>query len=162
MLSRRPPMGFNTWNTFGTNINADMIKETADAMVDLGLRDAGYTYLVIDDCWSKKERDPQTDKIVPDPEKFPEGMKAVSDYVHSKGLKFGMYSCAGVRTCGNYPGSFGHEFLDAKTFAEYGADFLKYDFCYVPSNVNGPLLYRKMGMALKACGREILYSDTAG
>ena len=158
MLSKTPPMGFNTWNTFGENISDSVIRETADAMVNLGLRDAGYEYLVIDDCWSKRERDPVSGKIVPEPSKFPYGMKAVSDYVHSKGLKFGMYSCAGTRTCADYPGSFDHEFLDAKTFAEYGADFLKYDFCYKPAPANGPLLYRKMGMALKACGREILYS----
>ena len=151
-------MGFNTWNTFAENINADLIKETADKMVELGLVDAGYKYLVIDDCWSKKERDPETGKIVPDENKFPEGMKAVSDYVHSKGLKFGMYSCAGTRTCADYPGSYGHEFLDARTFAEYGADFLKYDYCYKPHTADGVKLYRKMGMALKACGREILFS----
>ncbi|NMP37073.1 MAG: glycoside hydrolase family 27 protein [Clostridiales bacterium] len=158
MLSRTPPMGFNTWNTFGEEISDSVIRETADAMVDLGLRDAGYEYLVIDDCWSKRERDPESGKIVPDENKFPNGMKAVSDYVHSKGLKFGMYSCAGTRTCADYPGSFDHEFLDARTFAEYGADFLKYDFCFKPETANGPLLYRKMGMALKACGREILFS----
>ena len=158
MLSRTPPMGFNTWNTFGENISDKVIRETADVMVETGLLEAGYNYLVIDDCWSLRERDPETGKIVPDPVKFPEGMKAVSDYVHSKGLKFGMYSCAGTRTCADYPGSFDHEFLDARTFAEYGADFLKYDFCYKPQSANGPLLYRKMGMALKACGREILFS----
>lgn len=158
MLSRTPPMGFNTWNTFGENINESVIKETADAMVEKGLLEAGYNYLVIDDCWSERERDPETGKIVPDKIKFPNGMKAVSDYVHSKGLKFGMYSCAGTRTCADYPGSFDHEFLDARTFAEYGADFLKYDFCYKPNVANGPLLYRKMGMALKASGREILFS----
>lgn len=158
MLSKTPPMGFNTWNTFGENINESIIKETADAMVEKGLLDAGYEYLVIDDCWSERERDPESGKIVPDKIKFPNGMKAVSDYVHSKGLKFGMYSCAGTRTCADYPGSFDHEFLDAETFAEYGADFLKYDFCFKPDSANGPLLYRKMGMALRACGREILYS----
>lgn len=158
MLSRKPPMGFNTWNTFGPDISADVIKETADAMVEKGLVDAGYDYLVIDDCWSERERDEKTDKIIPDHEKFPLGMKDVSDYVHAKGLKFGMYSCAGVRTCADYPGSFDHEFLDAETFAEYGADFLKYDFCNRPETCNGPLLYKKMGMALKSCGREILFS----
>lgn len=151
-------MGFNTWNTFGENISEAVIKETADAMVEKGLLEAGYNYLVIDDCWSERTRDPESGKIVPDKKKFPNGMKAVSDYVHSKGLKFGMYSCAGTRTCADYPGSFDHEFLDARTFAEYGADFLKYDFCYKPETANGPLLYRKMGMALKACGREILFS----
>ncbi len=158
MLASRPPMGFNTWNTFGENINDQMIRETADAMVETGLRDAGYEYLVIDDCWSKRERDPETHKIVPDPEKFPNGMKAVSDYVHSKGLKFGIYSCAGVRTCADYPGSFDHEYLDARTFAEYGCDFLKYDFCFKPAGADGKKLYYRMGMALKASGREILFS----
>ena len=158
MLAMTPPMGYNTWNTFGTNISADLIKETADAMVDEGLLDAGYKYLVIDDCWSERQRDPVTDKIVPDKNKFPLGMNDVSDYVHSKGLKFGMYSCAGVRTCADYPGSFDHEFLDAETFAEYGCDFLKYDFCYKPELIDGPLLYNRMGMALKSCGREILFS----
>jgi Alpha-galactosidase len=158
MLSQTPPMGFNTWNTFGNNISDEMIRQTADAMVDKGLLEAGYKYLVIDDCWSERQRDPITDKIVPDKNKFPHGMKAVSDYVHSKGLKFGMYSCAGVRTCGDFPGSFDHEFLDAETFAEYGCDFLKYDFCYKPGNSAGPLLYYRMGMALKSCGREILFS----
>jgi len=151
-------MGFNTWNTFAENISDEMIRQTADAMVEKGLLDAGYEYLVIDDCWSERERDPETDKIIPDHNKFPQGMKAVSDYVHSKGLKFGMYSCAGVRTCADYPASFDHEFLDAETFAEYGADFLKYDYCYKPEGVNGPLLYRKMSMALKASGRDILLS----
>ncbi len=158
MLSKTPPMGFNTWNTFAENISEDVIIETADKMVETGLLKAGYEYLVIDDCWSEKERDPKTGKIVPDKEKFPHGMKYVSDYVHSKGLKFGMYSCAGTRTCADYPGSFDHEYLDAKTFAEYGADFLKYDFCYKPETAHGPTLYRKMGMALRNCGREILFS----
>lgn len=158
MLAQRPPMGFNTWNTFGEDINEAVIKETADAMVSTGLLEAGYNYLVIDDCWSEKERDTVTGKIIPDHVKFPNGMKVVSDYVHSKGLLFGMYSCAGTRTCANYPGSFDHEFIDAETFAEYGADFLKYDYCFQPSHFNGDLAYRKMGMALKACGRDILFS----
>ena len=158
MLAKTPPMGFNTWNTFGSNISDSVIRETADAMFEKGLAAAGYEYLVIDDCWSKRQRDPETNKIVPDPEKFPYGMKAVSDYVHSKGLKFGMYSCDGAMTCAGYPGSFDHEYLDAKTFAEYGCDFLKYDNCYKPNNVSGELLYRRMGMALRNCGREILFS----
>ena len=158
MFPKKPPMGFNTWNTFGENINDEMIRQTADAMVEKGLLAAGYEYLVIDDCWSEKQRDSVTDKIVPHKTKFPNGMKAVSDYVHEKGLKFGMYSCAGVRTCADYPGSYDHEFLDAKTFAEYGADFLKYDFCYKPPHAHGPLLYRRISMALENCGRDILLS----
>ena len=124
MLAKTPPMGWNSWNTFGENISEALIRETADAMVETGLRDAGYEYLVIDDCWSLRERD-ENGFLVADPKKFPNGMKAVADYVHSKGLKFGMYSCCGVKTCAGYPGSWGHEFDDAKYFAEVGIDFLK-------------------------------------
>ena len=146
------------WNTFGHEISDALVRESTDAFVEQGLKDAGYQYVVIDDCWSKKVRDPETDRLVAEPEKFPEGMKAVADYVHGKGLKFGMYSCAGQRTCGDYPGSFDHEFLDAETFASWGVDFLKYDFCYKPVGVDGQLLYRRMGMALRASGRDILFS----
>ncbi|MGB4657692.1 MAG: glycoside hydrolase family 27 protein [Mobilitalea sp.] len=117
MLAQTPPMGWNSWNTFGWEINEKLIKETADMWSDLGLLEAGYNYLVIDDCWSLKKRD-EKGLLVPDPEKFPSGMKAVADYVHSKGLKFGMYSCAGTMTCAGYPSSLEHEFQDAKTFAE--------------------------------------------
>ena len=158
MLIQKPPMGFNTWNTFGPDIDEKTIMETADAMIEKGLLEAGYNYLVIDDCWSEKERDPVSGRIIPDHIKFPNGMKAVSDYVHSKGLKFGMYSCAGIRTCADYPSSFDHEYLDAKTFAEYGADFLKYDFCNVPDTANGVLLYYRISNALKASGRDIVLS----
>lgn len=158
MLVNTPPMGWNTWNTFGSKISDSLIRESADAFVERGLKDAGYQYVVIDDCWSKRTRDPETERIVPEPSKFPLGMKAVADYVHGKGLKFGMYSCAGQRTCADYPGSFDHEFLDAKTFAEWGVDYLKYDYCYRPAGISGELLYRRMGMALRASGRDILFS----
>ena len=104
-LAQLPPMGWNSWNTFGWQINEQLILEMADLMASQGYREAGYEYLVIDDCWSLRERG-KDGRIVPDPEKFPHGMKAVADYVHSKGLKFGMYSCAGVRTCAGYPGSY--------------------------------------------------------
>lgn len=158
MLAKTPPMGFNTWNTFGGEINEKMIRECADALVENGLKNAGYEYLVIDDCWSERQRDAATGKIIADKQKFPHGMKAVSDYVHGKGLKFGMYSCAGVRTCADFPGSYDHEFLDAKTFAEYGCDYLKYDYCFKPVVANGEMLYRRMSLALKASGRDILFS----
>lgn len=158
MLAKTPPMGFNTWNTFAENINEQLIRETADKMVELGLLSAGYQYLVIDDCWSELERDPVTGRIVPDHIKFSNGMRAVSDYVHSKGLKFGMYSDAGTHTCAEYPASFDHEYLDARTFADYGADYLKYDFGNRPDTANGPLLYRRMGHALRICGRDIVFS----
>ena len=157
MFVMKPPMGWNTWNTFGHEPSEQLVKETADAMVEQGLLEAGYQYLVIDDCWSLRQRD-QNGRLVPDPEKFPNGMKAVSDYVHSKGLKFGMYSCDGTRTCADYPGSYEYEFIDAQTFAEWGVDFLKYDNCYKPTEANGHLLYKRMGMALENCGRDILFS----
>ncbi len=157
MVKLTPPMGWNSWNTFGPNINEQVILEIADAMVEKGLLAKGYEYLVVDDCWSLKERDANR-RLVPDPEKFPHGMKAVADYVHSKGLKFGMYSCAGNLTCAGYPGSFEHEFIDAKTFAEWGVDFLKYDYCYHSPIIPGENLYRRMGLALDNSGRDILFS----
>ncbi|MGN0989673.1 MAG: glycoside hydrolase family 27 protein [Eubacteriales bacterium] len=156
MLSKKPPMGWNSWNTFQSDISEELIMQTADAMVERGLRDAGYEYVVIDDCWSLKER--VDGKIVADPEKFPHGMKYLSDYVHSKGLKFGMYSCAGTKTCAGYPGSLDHEFVDAQTFADWGVDFLKYDYCNMPDDEFGDRLYHRMSIALKATGREILFS----
>lgn len=157
MLAKKPPMGWNSWNTFGANINEELIRQTADVMVSEGYLAAGYEYLVIDDCWSLRERGADG-LLVPDPEKFPHGMKAVADYVHAKGLKFGMYSCAGVRTCAGYPSSFDHEFVDALTFADWGVDFLKYDFCNFPENGDCKMRYQTMSMALKASGREILFS----
>lgn len=157
MVKLTPPMGWNSWNTFGENISEQLIFETADAMVETGLLASGYEYLVIDDCWSMKERD-EGGRLVPDPKKFPHGMKAVADYVHAKGLKFGMYSCAGNLTCAGYPGSFEHEFQDAQTFAEWGVDFLKYDYCYHSPIIHGKYLYRRMGLALENCGRDILFS----
>ncbi len=157
MIVTRPPMGWNSWNTFAENIDEKMIMETADRMVSEGLLDCGYDYLVIDDCWSLRERD-ENGRLVADPKKFPSGMKAVADYVHSKGLKFGMYSCAGTITCAGYPGSYDHEFVDAATFAEWGVDFLKYDYCFRDQTVSGDILYRRMGLALANCGRDILFS----
>ena len=158
MIQKTPPMGWNTWNTFGSDINEELIRTTADTMVSSGLLAAGYNYLVIDDCWALKERDKSTGRLVADPEKFPSGMRAVADYVHSKGLKFGMYSCCGTRTCAGYPSSYDYEFIDAQTFASWGVDFLKYDHCYKPNITPSALLYRKMGLALANCGRDILFS----
>lgn len=152
-----PPMGWNSWNTFGNDISDELIRTTARAMKDKGYLDAGYRYIVIDDCWSLMERDAQG-RLVPDPAKFPHGMKALADYVHDLGFLFGMYSCAGVRTCAGYPSSFDHEFVDAKTFAEWGVDYLKYDFCNFPSSAEGKNRYATMSMALKASGRDILFA----
>lgn len=157
MIKHTPPMGWNTWNTFGQNIDESLIMKSADVLVESGLKDAGYEYVVIDDCWSLKERD-ANGRLVADPEKFPHGMKYVADYVHSKGLKFGMYSCAGSVTCAMYPGSYEHEFTDAQTFAEWGVDFLKYDYCYRSMSTPGDLLYKRMGIALANCGRDIFFS----
>ncbi len=157
MLAQTPPMGWNSWNTFGDKIDEKLLRDTADLIVNLGLRDAGYEYVVIDDCWAMMHRD-ENGRLVPDPAKFPSGMKALADYIHGKGLKFGIYSCAGVRTCAGYPGSFDYEFIDAQTFADWGVDYLKYDFCDKPWLADGPMLYNRMAMALKATGREILFS----
>ncbi len=157
MVKLTPPMGWNSWNTFGENISEALIMETADCMVESGLKDCGYDYLVIDDCWSLRARD-EAGRLVADPDKFPHGMRFLADYVHGKGLKFGMYSCAGNLTCAGYPGSFEHEFIDAGTFAEWGVDFLKYDYCYHSNIIPGSILYRRMGLALENCGRDILFS----
>lgn len=157
MIAQRPPMGWNSWNTFGEDINEQLIIEIADIMAEKGYKDSGYEYLIIDDCWALKERDGDGN-LVPDPEKFPRGMKAVADYVHKKGLKFGMYSCAGVMTCAGYPSSYDHEFQDAKQFAEWGVDYLKYDYCHFPNNADCVNRYHIMSMALKASGREILFA----
>ncbi len=157
ILAKTPPMGFNTWNTFGPDINEQMVLEMADVIAGQGYRDAGYKYVVIDDCWSLRERD-ENGNLVADPEKFPHGMKYVGDYIHSKGLKFGMYSCAGTRTCAGYPASFDHEYQDARTFASWGVDFLKYDFCYFPSFANCRHRYLTMAQALRSTGRDILFS----
>ena len=157
MLAQTPPMGWNSWNTFGPNINENLIIEITDAMVEKGYRDAGYEYIVIDDCWSLRERD-RDGHLVPDPEKFPHGMKYIADYIHSKGMKFGMYSAAGIMTCAGYPGSYGHEYEDAKQFADWDVDYLKYDLCHFPGKADCKNAYLTMSMALKATGREILFS----
>lgn len=157
MTVNKPPLGWNSWNTFAKDINEQLICDSADALIASGLRDCGYEYIVIDDCWSLKERD-ENGRLCPDPEKFPHGMKYVADYVHSKGLKFGMYSCSGTLTCAGYPASYEHEWVDAQTFAEWGVDFLKYDYCFVTKIVEGQQLYRRMGAALANCGRDILFS----
>lgn len=157
MIKRTPPMGWNTWNTFAHDINEELLKKTADKIVESGLKDAGYEYVIIDDCWSLRERD-ENGKLVADPKKFPSGMKALGDYLHSKGLKFGIYSCIGTQTCERFPGSFDYEFVDAQTFAEWGVDYLKFDFCYKPASVSGQMCYRRMSTALANCGRDILFN----
>ncbi len=150
-----PQMGWSSWNCFATNINEDLIKATADAMVSLGLVDAGYIYLNLDDGWHG-ERD-KKGFIQEDRTKFPSGMKALADYLHSKGLKLGIYSDAGDFTCACYAGSNGHEYQDAFTYAEWGVDYLKYDWCYA-ENINPIGAYTLMRNALGRAGRPIFFS----
>jgi alpha-galactosidase len=158
-LAATPPMGWNSWNKFGNAINETSMCETADALVSSGLLDCGYNYLVIDDCWSDKSRRNKNGELVPDPQKFPNGIKPIADYVHSRGLLFGMYSDAADKTCAGYPGSFGFEEQDAATWASWGVDFLKYDYCNAPSDQATAIdRYARMGEALRGTGREILFS----
>jgi alpha-galactosidase len=154
-LALTPPMGWNSWNKFGCNVSEDMIKGMADAMVSSGMKDAGYQYVVIDDCW-QVNRDAQG-YIVADPQHFPSGIKALADYVHSKGLKFGIYSDAGTQTCAHRPGSQGHEYQDALKYAEWGVDYLKYDWCST-GKMNAESAYATMRDALKTAGRPIVFS----
>ena len=154
-LAETPQMGWNSWNKFQGNISEEVIKGIADAMVEEGLLEAGYTYLNIDDCWhGKRDAD---GFIQVDAKKFPSGMKALADYVHSKGLKMGIYSDAGTETCGGYPGSLGHEYQDAIQYARWGIDYLKYDWCNTP-NINPKGAYTLISDALRAAGRPILLS----
>jgi alpha-galactosidase len=159
-LARTPPMGFNNWNAFGCDVSETLIKETADFFVATGLKDLGYTYVNIDDCWSLKERG-EDGRLVPDPERFPSGIKGVADYVHDLGLKLGIYGDAGTKTCAGYPASLGNEELDAQTWAEWGVDYVKYDNCHNQSD--GSLedfvqRYTAMRDALAKTGRPIVYS----
>ena len=154
-LALTPPMGWNSWNKFGCDINENLIMEIADAFVESGMKDAGYEYIVIDDCW-QVSRD-ENGKIVADPERFPSGIKALADYVHSKGLKFGIYSCAGTETCAGRPGSHGYEEIDANTYAEWGVDYLKYDFCNA-TEFDPQKSYIDMSEALSKTGRPIVFS----
>jgi len=154
-LARTPPMGWNSWNKFGCNVSEALIKEAADAVVSSGMKDAGYQYVVIDDCWQVKRDD--SGNIIADSDRFPGGIKAVADYVHSKGLKFGIYSDAGTGTCQNRPGSRGYEFQDARQYAAWGVDYLKYDWCNHGTQ-NSEASYSIMRDALAKSGRPIVFS----
>ena len=154
-LAPTPPMGWNSWNNFGCNVSEQLIRETADAMVSSGMKDAGYRYVNIDDCWHG-ERD-SLGFIQPNSERFPSGMKALADYAHSLGLKLGIYSDAGWKTCGGYPGSRGYEYQDALTYASWGLDYLKYDWCNT-EGLNAQGAYMTMRNALHKAGRPIVFS----
>jgi len=149
-------MGWNSWNKFGCDIDEQLIRDIADAMVSTGMRDAGYIYLNIDDCWMASQRD-ANGRLQVNSERFPSGMKALADYVHSKGLKIGIYSSAGTMTCQRLPASLDHEEQDAKSFASWGIDYLKYDNCYNQGR-DAVERYTKMKEALAATGRPIVFS----
>jgi len=154
-LASTPPMGWNSWNKFGCNVSEDMIRQMADGMVKSGMKDAGYQYVVIDDCW-QVERD-QSGNIVADAKRFPAGIKALADHVHSLGLKFGIYSDAGSMTCAKRPGSLGHEYQDALQYASWGVDYLKYDWCNTTTQ-DAQAAYALIRNALNATGRPIVLS----
>ena len=158
-LALTPPMGWNSWNHYGCNIDEALIKATADALVSTGLREAGYTYVNLDDCWHGARDD--NGNIQPDPERFPSGMKALGDYLHERGLKFGIYSDAGAATCAGRPGSQGYEFQDAAQYASWGVDYVKYDWCNTGNDENqrNPReAYATMSRAIAASGRPMVLS----
>ncbi|GAB7185264.1 glycosyl hydrolase family 27 [Kitasatospora sp. Ki12] len=167
-LAATPPMGFNDWNAYGCNVSESLIKSTASAMHNNGMQSAGYEYVNIDDCWMTHSRG-SDGRLVPDPTKFPDGIKGTADYVHSLGLKLGIYEDAGLQTCAGFPGSLGHETTDAQSFAAWGVDYLKYDNCYAgpgcwlntcPNGNKAPTQarYTTMRDALAATGRPILFN----
>ncbi|MDP2338137.1 MAG: glycoside hydrolase family 27 protein [Bacteroidota bacterium] len=154
-LAKTPPMGWNSWNKFACNVSEQLIMRMADEMVSSGMQDAGYQYIVIDDCWAIA-RD-ENGEIIADKEHFPHGIKYLVDYIHSKGLKFGIYSCAGTKTCNGRPGGCGHEFQDARTYARWGVDYLKYDWCNTTTQ-NAKASYATMRDGLFTAGRPIVFS----
>jgi alpha-galactosidase len=154
-LDLTPQMGWNSWNKFQCDVSEELVRETADAMATNGMKDAGYQYINLDDCW-QGQRDAQG-FIQPDPARFPSGLKALADYVHAKGLKFGIYSDAGAQTCGGKPASRGHEYQDAQTYAQWGVDYLKYDWCGC-EDLSAKGAYTTMRDALHAAGRPVVFS----
>ncbi|MDX3660037.1 ricin-type beta-trefoil lectin domain protein [Streptomyces sp. ID05-26A] len=156
-LGRTPQLGWNDWNSFGCNVTDSLIRQTADVMVSSGMAAAGYTYVNIDDCWSERSRD-GSGNLVPSRTKFPNGIKAVADYVHGKGLKLGIYSSAGTTTCAGYPASLGNEQRDADLWASWGVDYLKYDNCGDHQGRSGQARYTAMRDALARTGRSIFFA----
>jgi alpha-galactosidase len=160
IAAQSPQMGWNTWNTFKSNISETLIEDTADLFESLGLKDAGYGYLIIDEGWQAMSRDSETGRQIADAVKFPSGIKPLADSIHSKGLKLGIYSDAGIYDCGFYPGSWGNEELDADTYAAWGIDYLKYDNCgSFQAGIYSPYeRFAVMRDALHNTDRDILYS----
>ncbi|MEO6084316.1 MAG: cellulose binding domain-containing protein [Umezawaea sp.] len=164
-VARTPPMGWNSWNTFGCNINETLIRQMTDSMASSGMGAAGYKYVVVDDCWMNPNRD-SAGNLQGDPSRFPSGMKALGDYIHGKGLKFGIYQAPLNKTCAQYfnsypgsTGSLGHEAQDARQFAAWGVDYLKYDWCSPTGTMDEQVrTFAKMRDALAATSRPIVYS----
>jgi alpha-galactosidase len=158
LLALTPPMGWNSWNTFTDQLCDSLVRQIADSMVSTGMRDLGYQYVNIDDFWQLVDRDAKGN-IQVNTEKFPSGIKAVADYVHSKGLKLGIYSDAAGLTCGGVAGSNGHEEQDARAFADWGIDLLKYDYCHAPAGKDTAIKrYSRMAKALRNTNRSIVFS----
>src|SRR6266849_11117323 len=154
-LAPTPPMGWNSWNKFGCNVSDKLIREMADAVVSSGMKDAGYRFVNIDDCWQVSRA--ADGSIVVDPERFPNGMKPLADYVHFKGLKFGVYTDAGRMTCEKRPGSYEHEVQDIQTYASWGVDYVKIDWCYA-EGLDPEVQYPKFRDAIAQAGRPIVFS----
>jgi len=162
-MAPTPPMGWNSWNKFGCNITGDFVKRTADAMVSTGMKDVGYQFINIDDCWSLATRGADG-SLQHDPARFPDGIKPIADYVHGLGLKLGIYGDRGIETCGHRAGSEGHEVQDAMTFESWGVDYLKYDNCPDPGADPGPRIqpqFQAMRDALDGLTRPVVYSVCA-
>lgn len=156
-LARTPPMGWNPWYRFKCQVNEQLVRETADAMVASGMRAAGYRYVNLDDCWMARARGP-SGELRADPSRFPSGIGALADYVHARGLKFGLYQSPGVRTCAGYPGMRGHFAQDTRTFAAWSVDFLKLDWCHAAPDRQAPAVYAAMRNALHRTRRPIVLS----
>lgn len=158
ILALTPPMGWNGWNLFMCEVNEQLVKEMADALVSTGLRDLGYQYINLDDGWQEENRDINGD-IVINRTKFPNGIKYLADYLHDRGLKLGIYSDAAEYTCEKRAGSYGYEKRDVEKYVEWGVDFLKYDYCFAPESKDTAIVrYRKMAETIQHCGRSIVFS----
>lgn len=164
-LALTPPMGFNNWAHYECKLNERLFVDTANALVSTGLAKLGYRYVNIDDCWMEMQRSP-AGELVPNPQLFPHGMQWLGEYIHSKGLKFGIYEDAGYMTCQKAPGMYGHIEQDVKTFASWGVDYLKLDYCYAPEDKYpgkdfsqvAQVVYSEVSAALLKSGRDIVFS----
>jgi alpha-galactosidase len=158
LLAATPPMGWMSWNQFGPEVSDSLIRETADTMLAKGMRKAGYEYICIDDLWHGGGRGADG-KLYPDAKRFPQGIRPLADWLHSKGFKLGMYTDAAEKTCAEQPGSYGYEEVDARTFADWGVDYLKVDYCFAPEDPATAIgRYRKMIQAIRKTGRPIVFS----